>query len=691
MDADEFQKDFLEGVKITAETQGGGSSAAFVNEFTDKLIEIEVLSDFTQCFFQGTGKNKRIIRADGYSFDELDSTFNLIIANYSGSEKRDVLTRTEANHLFDRLTYFLDETYHGKLYSEIEPSTPASDLIDYLRSKKNAIRKYRFFLLTDGSISERITSVDSREIEGIPVDAQIWDIDRLFKVCGSELGRQSIEIDFTAYMPNGIPCLEAEGTTSEDYRSLLCIIPGSALADIYDSYGNQLLEGNVRSFLSTKVSVNKKIRETILSMPDKFFAYNNGIAATAAEIKIAQTSEGDCIVYAKDFQIINGGQTTASLSNTRFKDKADLSKIYVQMKLTEIGSYTDETTDLIRNISRSSNSQNKVSDADFFSTHLFHVRMEQISLKLYAPAVGGAQYETKWFYERARGQYLQFQMRMTKGEKAKFTLQHPKHQVITKTDLAKYRNSWAEKPHYVSRGAQTNFINFAETIDDEWEKSDSNFNDLYFKESVSIAIRFKATEKLITRQPWYESGYRANIVTYSIAWLHHLIQKQFPGYKLNLNTIWNKQTVGQEIEQALIQLSKLVLESITDPDRETMNVTQWCKREACWDRIKKLKYKLPEDIMVALIDIDSVVASARDAKRDQRMITEIQAETKVVELGSDYWRKLEEFAKTKHLLSPDSDTALKIAVQIPSKLPTPLQCQKLLTLLEISEAEGFKG
>lgn len=210
-------------------------------------------------------------------------------------------------------------------------------------------------------------------------------------------------------------------------------------------YGSQLLEGNVRSFLSTKVAVNKKIRETILKCPSMFFAYNNGVSATAMDVQLERTAGGTHIVGARDFQIINGGQTTASLSNTRHKDKADLEGIYVQMKLTEIDeSDMDRSTELVRNISRSSNSQNKVTDADFFSTHPFHIRMEQHSRRIFAPAESGAQYETKWFYERAKGQFLQAQMRLTPAKKRQFLLQNPKSKVITKTDFAKVRNTWSE-------------------------------------------------------------------------------------------------------------------------------------------------------------------------------------------------------------------------------------------------------
>ena len=385
MDVKEFQKDFLEEVKATAATEGGGSNAAFVSVASSYLVNAEVLTDFTCAFYLGMVGSRKL-RVDGYFLDEFDYTFNLIIADYTGNEERETVTRTYATRQFDFLTHFIEEAYGSKLYREIEPSTPAADLIEQLRFHKDRIRKFRLILITDGFMSNRISEIESKSLDNIPVECQIWDIDRIYRVCFSDLGRQDIEIDFKAYTNGkGIPCLEASSTNNEDYRSYLCIIPGSVLADVYDTYGSQLLEGNVRSFLSTKVAVNKKIRETILRIPQNFFAYNNGVSATAMDLQFETTSEGKFITYARDFQIINGGQTTASLSNARHKDAADLGQIYVQMKLTEVDNNADKSSELIRNISRSSNSQNKVSDADFFATHPFHIRMEQISRRIFAP------------------------------------------------------------------------------------------------------------------------------------------------------------------------------------------------------------------------------------------------------------------------------------------------------------------
>jgi len=693
MDVHDFHKDFLEEIKATAATERAGSNAAFVDVASRYLVNAEMLSDFTPAFYVGSGKNNRKIRVDGYIFDDFDLTFNLVIADYSGDESRDTITKTLASILFDRLVYFIEEAYGNQLYKAVEPSTPASDLIEMLRINKERIRKYRLILLTDGFMSNRINEIDARQINDIPVECQIWDVDRIYRVCFSDLGRQDIEIDFKAYTGGkGIPCLAASSVSNEDYTSYLCIIPGSVLADIYDYYGSQLLEGNVRSFLSTKVAVNKKIRETILRVPQNFFAFNNGVSATAMDLKFERSKDGRFITYAKDFQIINGGQTTASLFNARYRDGADLSSIYVQMKLTEIDSNADKASELIRSISRSSNSQNKVSDADFFATHPFHIRMEQISRRLFAPAAGGVQYETKWFYERARGQYLQAQMHLIKSQKDKFAAQNPKKQVITKTDLAKFRDSWAGLPHIVSKGAQTNFMRFAEIIDESWNKSDTRFNDKYFKDSVALAILFKHTEWVVSHQPWFEQGYRANIVTYSIALLHRLILSQFSGMDMDLQLIWTRQQVPDVITNELVRITRYVFDKITDPNRGTVNVTQWCKRDACWDSIKESNIELPEDVERVLVSKDDKKVAERDAKKDQKMISDIEAQKKVLDLSAPFWNTLNKFIAAKKInMSADQAKAMKYALRIPVQCPSAYQSLQLLSLLEEAESNGFKA
>lgn len=689
MDSAEFKKDLLESIKAAVAVTGEGSCATFVDNIAQYLIDAEVLSDFNPSFYTGKlGRSK--YRVDGYAYDEFDGTMNLIIANFDGNDLERRLTNSVAQHDFKALIVFLEAALTSNLYKEIEMSTPCADLVDFLRINEKNIRKYRFLIFTDANMSSVIKNIEIEDYSGIPVEGQIWDIDRLYRVCCSEQGRQIIEIDFKQYCEEGIPCLEASSAATDQYSSYLGVIPGSVLADIYDRYGSKLLEGNVRSFLSTKVAVNKKIRATILNMPQMFFAFNNGISATAIDVAVENTDHGRFITFARDFQIINGGQTTASISNARYKDKANIDGLYVQMKLTVIDESTPEESDeLIRNISRSSNSQNKVSDADFFASHPFHRRMERISRRLFAPAAKGAQYETRWFYERARGQYLQEQMRLTPAQRKQFQLQHPKNQVIKKTDLAKVQNTWLGHPDVVSKGAQTNFTSFAEYIDAQWNSNDQQFNERYFQTTVALLLIFQYLEKTIPKQPWYKDGYRANIIYYTVALFRVLVQKQFPDSDLDLMLIWNRQNVPEQVKAALIGLAELVLMKITDPDRKVANVTQWCKREACWTEVKKISMRLPKDIESCLITIGEQKAAQRSAQKEQKITNEIYAQTEVVKYPIEMWKRLAEFTVNNHMVTPIDVTALTIACKIPSKIPSTYQCKRLLALLHKAVEEGF--
>ncbi|WP_436371777.1 AIPR family protein [Cytobacillus sp. BC1816] len=690
MDIKEFRKELIEDVRSTAAAYGEGSNTAFVNIIADNLVSAEVIPDFTNAFYLGQGIRNRKVRIDGYALDEFDNTLNLIVSDYNASEEGAILTRKDAEQIFQWPIRFIDEVYKNNLSQRIEISTSSADLIDLFVRNKGKINKYRVLLFTDRYISGRIESFEFGEYDDIPIEYQIWDIERLFKIFLAESGRESIEINFTSFLPNGIPCLEASNEGIIDYRCFLCIIPGKVLADIYDFHGAQLLEGNVRSFLSTKVAVNKKIRQTILTEPKMFFAFNNGVSATANSVTIENKPEGKFITHVRDFQIINGGQTTASLSNARFRDKADLSDITLQMKLTEVNEDIDETQGLLQKISRSSNSQNKVSDADFFSTHPFHIRMEQISRRLFAPAVKGAQHDTHWFYERARGQYLQAQMRMKKREKDRFLLQNPKKQLISKTDLAKAQNSWRCLPHIVSKGAQKNFKEFAEWVDKEWSSSSESFNERYFQESVALYIFFKHVEKLVPNQTWYEQGYRANIVTYSISLFAHLLKKQYNDYTLDLQIIWNKQEVPEVITNQMAKITKSVYESITDPSRGNANVTQWCKQEACWKRVTDLDIVIDNKIESILLHKRDVKSEVRQAVREQKVITGIEAQTEVVNKGVEYWSNLHTFIIDKKIATFLEMQALKIACKLPLKLPNSVQSQLLLSLVEKAKLDGWK-
>ncbi len=685
----EYRKSLLESAKANSAATGEGIVASFVDEAASSLLDMNLIPDYELAFYTGTGKRNRRLRVDGYALDDYDWTFFLFIADFGGGEEPETLTRTQASLVFDRLEGFVEDAVNGTLQHSMEISTPAYDLVDLLRLHRSKIRKYGLFLLTDKIASEKLGSLPKADIHGVTAEYHVWDTSRFHRIFNSKSGRDELEIDLRDYLPQGIPCIEASSARTETYVSYLCVLPGTALADIYDKYGSRLLEGNVRSFLNTKVAVNRKIRETILRDPEMFFAYNNGIAGTASEVDAKLGEDGKYITRIKDLQIVNGGQTTALISSARYRDKVDISRIFVPLKLTVVEPAIAET--VIPNISRSSNSQNKVSEADFFSNHPFHIRIEQISRRLFAPSVDGAQYETHWFYERARGQYLQAQARMTNAEKNKFLLQNPKAQLVSKTDLARFHNSWLMMPHKVSMGAQKNFLIFAERTTDAWDKNDSCFNDVYYQQTIALAMLFRNTEKLVTSQEWYEKGYRANIVTYSVALLAYLINKECQNRSLDSNLLWKRQSVPASLERQMTILAKASFDVLTWEDRGVQNVTEWSKRERCWERVKASEVRLLGDAEEWLADKEEDLSNVREGVRQQKVISGIEAQVFVVNLEANYWNDMLEWTSERGLLSSDEERSLLVlASKMPSVLPNPYQCKKLLEIRERALSEGFK-
>ena len=284
---------------------------------------------------------------------------------------------------------------------------------------------------------------------------------------------------------------------------------------------------------------------------------------------------------------------------------------------------------------------------------------------------------------------MQEQMRLTPAKKRQFELQNPKNKVIKKTDLAKVQNTWRGFPQVVSKGAQTNFNAFAEYIDDQWNLNDEQFNERYFQTTAALILMFQYLEKNITKQPWYEGGYRANIIYYTLAQFRRLLHNQYPGQDLDLMLIWNRQSVPEQVGEILIALAELVLLKITDPSRKVANVTQWCKRNDCWDEVKKISLDIPDGIESCLITIDEQKAAQKSAKKEQKVVNEIQVQTTVVNYPVDMWKRLSEFVVRNHMVTPTDVSALTIACQMPSKIPNTYQCKRLLALLKKASAEGF--
>jgi hypothetical protein len=698
---DGFRIDLLDAIRMrnTNEFEQEDLNFAFVCEVASRLSDAEEFQDFIPCHYTGTGYRGRKIRVDGYEIDEMDDSIRLLIADFSGSDKLETLTKTRAESIFSQLKAFIEESATGRIWSSTQRSAQTSELSALIEQKhqvrddgSRSIARYRLYMITDSCLSDRIKDLPSEWINDVPVEYHIWDVARLKAVSTSMLGTEELEIDFRKFVEGGLPCLQASQT--EDYNGYLCVIPGDVLTEIYDLYGSRLLEGNVRSFLSTTGKINRGIQGTIRSEPERFFIYNNGISATATDACVEKTEYGDRLVTARYFQIVNGGQTTASLHVAKRKDKAELGSISVQMKLSVVKARdTDMLDNLIQNIARFSNSQNKVSDADFFSNHPFHRAMERRSRSIKVPAATGAQFNTRWFYERARGQYLNEQAKMTLAQKRAFQRENPRSQLIVKTDLAKYENSWRKLPYIVSRGAQKNFMNFAEYVGKEYGDDGRKFdNDYYFREVVARTILFRFIERMVSqaKNTWYGGDYRAQIVTYTFAKLIELIETEAHGSVLNLKSIWAKQGVSTVLAEQLEMIAKSVSEAITTPPVAQMNVGEWCKKDTCWEKVRVLKMPLLDNLRLELIPNEEFLTDRADGRNQGTQDAVINVVMKVVTLNqTGCWTRLSEWCQRySPIYGMEADLVRNATRQ--GWVPSDRQAARLMQVLTRMEEAGFK-
>lgn len=693
MNLEDFRTEWIEDLRVAAEANQSDPHSEFVLEAVDRLSEAEEVENVEVGYFEGRYKNAKMV-IDGYAFDAVDKSCVLLISDYSNSEQLETLTATDIDRLYNNMRYLVEAALNGYIIDNKfeESSIGYMFATEVSRLFKNGeVSKFRFYVLTDKKLSDKVKNLKKEPINGMQVNLNAWDITRFYNLYASTQGKEEIEIDASAIDGGGIPYVGA--TKEDDYSAYLAVVPGKFLADIYLEYGSRLLEGNVRSFLSNRGKVNKAIRGTILQEPAMFFAYNNGIAATASEIETTQIDGKHLITQIKDMQIINGGQTTASIANAVLQDKADLTDIFVPMKLSVVNH--DKAKEMIPTISRSANSQNKVDEADFFSNHPYHVRLEEYSRRILAPAIDGNQYQQAWFYERARGQYVQEQMKLTRGDRKKFQLKNPKTQLLRKVDVAKFINSYEQRPHIVSRGAQFNMRNFAEQVGKQWDPTSQNtsFNEYYWKKLIALAILFKQTEKIVSSQGWYQEikAYRANIVTYTVAVIMNQIEKKYPGKTLDFLKIWNNQELSPELEDQIIKTTREVFDFITRDDRTTLNVTEWCKKEDCWKRAQAYNFTLLEPFVDSLISTTDELVENDVAQKEQKVSNEVNAEIELINLGADYWKKVLDFGRNDKLLSEMEDGLLSVAANFETtgRIPSDKQAKLIMQIRNRLFDEGL--
>jgi len=441
-----------------------------------------------------------------------------------------------------------------------------------------------YFLINGFSNHEK----EKIEIADADVFVHTWDVARLFKINESNSVHEPIEIEFDSFTEDGkgLQCLQVP-SIDELYDCYLAIVPGEILAKLYKEYSNELLESNVRAFLGQAGKFNKGIRDTIRTKPQMFLPYNNGITATAESVETKIIDNQLVITKLNDFQIVNGGQTTASLYHTqkKFKD-ADLSKIFVQMKLTVIKDKEQKNIE-VPNISRFANSQNKVSELDLSSNNPYFVQIENLSRKKYVVNPENKIQSLLWFFERANGQYRETLNKLTPTQQKKFKEQNPSNLKFIKSDIAKFINGWELEPHFVAQGSQKNFIHYTKKITDLVSKNKLPGENFYRK-LIANAILFKTIDQLFGRKGVNAIGdtsLKALSVAYTVSYFHFLTNN-----RIDLWKIYEEQKIDDFLSSHLSKLLAFVYNHIIT-DASGSLISEYAKRPTSWEKLKNTKYR----------------------------------------------------------------------------------------------------
>lgn len=712
-DYEEYKTEFLESLRADSAISGSDTVDEFLTRTLGMLVDYDEIQDPQRI---GCGDKRcsgnHIMRADGYCFDETDHSLVLIISDFQDSSNTDNMTMSRVDDLYWRMYYFLNEICNGRMEDFFDDSDDILKVARLIRKRMKAladdpeqILKIKLYIITNKDLSSDLLNqnlletkirkskgqksvkttkkIKKSDFEGKPLEINLWSPERFYEKEKS-LSNDPIVIDFAEdYHSSGIPCIKGNIGENLGYEAYIAIIPGKLLADIYINHGSKVLEGNVRAFLGTSgsKSVNSGIRRTINNEPDKFFTYNNGIATTAADVETQEIDGQLYITKIVDLQIINGGQTTASLAEAVLKKtNTELTGIFVPMKLTVIDDRETENEDgvrfydqMVQAIAKYANSQNKVTAADLFSNDPFHIWMEKSSKRWLAPSAKYA-IPTGWYYERSRKRYQQelFKIRSVVDQK-RFQAKFPKDQLITKEQLGMYLTTMAQKPHVVAKGKNFVIKEFNAIITQEYRANKAVFNEFYFKKCICAAIIYRTVDNYLEINKdsakkqtgfWYKAGgYKLDIVPYTIAKILYSIPN---GYTLNWDYIWNHQKVSPAFMREIELVTKMTNDFICDS--HGIIVTEYCKKEDTWLAFRDtVSYTPSERFIDELMPEGLVKEQEVSAQKEQKEVDDLKYVMQIIELGTEYWQKLLVEGVNRGALKYSDQTWLKQAMEFAAK------------------------
>ena len=680
----------------TVERSGGGVAGEVaadfkVNVFTrivlDYLTDSGIAEEGEVCYFEKRlAANRPPARTNGFYLSEEGDRLDLFYTIYTATDGTSLekLTELEIKEALQRSTATYVYAGRGNL-SQLEESSDAYSMMSQIHGAVDTIKKLRVFLVTDktvpakvqDAIQKQLRNLSAESTAGLVLRMELVDLTRLHRLVKRGAERDPISIDLTTFVAGGLPCLVAP-VANEAYACYLAVIPGSLLFDLYEEYGSRLLQLNVRAFLQLRGNVNKGIRKTLLEEPSMFLPYNNGISATAERVELGvDDQDRTTITSIRGLQVVNGGQTMASIHRARKADHAHIDDVFVQAKISVVTNRQElEFEDLVTRISLYANSQNRVNMADFSSNDPFHVELDRLARETYLPGE-----RSRWFYERARGSYQVMKTRFgtTPARLAEFERNIPANQVFSKTDVTKYLAAWAELPHLVGRGSQKNFVEYMAVLKSEHTKKwlpDA----VFYRQMIAKAIIYRTMEKIARDEQF--PGYRAQVVAQTVA----LVGYHY-GARMNLDRVWRTQSISLELRETMRTWCHVVFDEIRESAGQR-NVAEWCKREGSWEHVRSLDLEMPDDLPETLdretaMEDDAPVES--DESRAGEALATMAAAAEVMSYPAEAWRLMAEWGSgTKDLTSAQVKlcyTLAKLADGDWEKAPTPRQGKQAAILL----------
>jgi hypothetical protein len=646
----------IESKMLTLES-GGNKTQLFTRYAIDLLKANGEVDNVIVAYDEETNPGRKSHKVNAFSISDDYTSVSLFVTIYKAQKTIQSLSEKEVSDAIKLVSNFYikaaQEDYVNRLTDSAEIVGCAQVLGKDDEFKDNA-QQIKIYILTNGIFSGKLKT--DKGLGGLQLTCKMIDLERLCEM--SEEQSQPIFVDFES-LGYKVPCI----TGAEDndlYQAYIAIVPGACLADLYETYKVRLMENNVRQFLQFTGKINKGIKETIEKEPEMFLAYNNGIAATASDIELDRT--GKFIKSVKGLQIVNGGQTTASLYHVKDTNKdVDLSRILVQVKFSIVRN-EERYNEIVANISRCANTQNKVSESDFSANREELIRLETWSRSIMTEPSSTRPTSTFWYFERAKGQYKNFRLKegFTKQAESQFDMKYPKEQVFTKYDLAKYENCYGEThfmvkingidcddyigPHTVCLGNEKNYAVF---LKHNMPKL-SEIDNIYFEDLIAKAILFKEADKRYgTKQHGEPIGeIKKSVVPYAIALLHHITDGQIDLYK-----IWMRQEVSTELSNFLYELMKQINKFILSYEG-VARYEELAKKKSLWEDVKShtWSYNL-KDIKRDLIDPNNPPKRVSKSKEEQERILAEECRIMISNVPVEIWERIALWGKESECLS----------------------------------------